>query len=119
MCRLAPSSLQKYETISPSLTNHFHGLKIPGTCFKNKEGNLSCAAMRHQRWAPSTQLSRWVSLNMFTVGVFEGLAIAPRLKAAEVINPLCASFLASFKWKISVRYESHFLFVPRQFSGFA
>lgn len=42
----------------------------------------------------------------------------PRLKAAEVINPRRA-FLASLKWEISLRYESHFLVVPRQFSGFA
>lgn len=53
------SRLQKYETLSPSLTNHFHGLKIPGARFKNKGGNVSRVAARRRRWASSTRLSRW------------------------------------------------------------
>lgn len=75
--------------------------------------------MRHHRWASSTQLSRWVSLNMFTfLRLWRSRRHASATKAAEVINRQFA-FLASLKWKISVRYESHFLVVLRQFSGFA
>lgn len=84
------TSLQKYEIISPPLTNNFHGLKIPSVCFKNKEGNLTCVAMRHHRWASSTQLSRWVSLNMFTFPRrWRSRRHASATKAAEVINRRC------------------------------